>query len=706
MDRIRHINTRNLVVCDTFDDFAKKVAQTDFLVEDVVGYVIDVTRVFYWLNVESIWGVIGFNWTQLNPIPDTEDYENVWEHLEHVNADGTNITEPRQVNPGMGYGTFARTTIPFNIIPKLPDGFRITAFNGTFDAIASDTLELQRSDWHNVKSLNNLCPPNKSLKADLIGAGGIEGITSATNLIRSGSNLYFMGDLSHIQANQYVLNNYGGTVTVDDNNEGWGIPYNSERLQFRYHYKGTKQARLEYLIDINHTTSRNKNDVIGITSDNNQIYIVNAPYNAGSGYPNVHMIPNKKATDYTDWHDLVAVPDEDKITLTIDYSHYNNTDTFSEHLIGGQRSWYTGDISDNDNSNFRRYMFNPIQYIGLPQDASIEAYNPHIVFANDNWPEYNQQIVEKTKQNATDLDNNEKGLFMPHIMAQISRKCPYTIDCSNISQLDFFNWGMFYIEDDTALVREGGLDILPTMTNMNLDMFSIGFGITGSSKYLYLPSIKAREFYLKRCAVVGANSIIETSNLRLGYSRDTGGTPFVYLEIADTTKTCIRLIPDDNNLMSLRRNHDISGITTKDANYNFIQYGTHDEDILKANTLVAFVPNKGYTIYHDLIACNMGTGNSGLNIDNINIESDFIFIYRSSVKMLPTQDYGRPIPDDEMTAYYNNQVKKIIGGLQPKGDTDVDYTFTMWRALVNKLTQAEKDYIQVTCGYRIINQDQ
>ena len=66
MSRKRHIDTRNLVVCDTFDEFAEKVGQCDQNVEDIVAYVTSVSRIFYWLNVESVWGVLGFTWDVLD----------------------------------------------------------------------------------------------------------------------------------------------------------------------------------------------------------------------------------------------------------------------------------------------------------------------------------------------------------------------------------------------------------------------------------------------------------------------------------------------------------------------------------------------------------------------------------------------------------------------------------------------------------------
>lgn len=688
MARKKHMDNRNLVVCKTFDDFSHKLLNTDIHVEDIVSYIEDITMCVYSLNLENIWGILGFEWVQVYPIPETEDYENTWNYIEHINADGTNVTEPKLSNLGMGYGRFNSTTIPFTIIPMLSDGFRITAFDSTFDNVTSSIIELQKSDWHNVTSINNLCPPNKSLKADLSGAN----ITSATNLIRSGSNLYFIGDLSHIPANQIVLNDYGGTVTVDDNNEGWGIPYNSENFRFKYHYKGTKQARLDYLINFDFYTFRGNGDIIGITSDNNQVYITNAPYNTTPGYPNIHMLPYKKATDYADWHDLVAVPEEDKITLTIDYSKYNDTDTFSEHLMGGARNnaWGNTWYSSNDDCSYIKYMFNPIQYIGLPQDASIEAYNPHIVFASDNWPTYNQQIVEKTKQSGVNPGDLHSGMFMPHIMANITRKCPYTIDCSNISQLSLFKYGTFYIEDETALLKDNGIDILPTLTNEDLDIFDVQFSIPEITKSLYLPSVKSRQIYLGMNCVIGNESIIETSNLFLG------GSPFIFIGLSNSTKTCIRLVPDSNGLISLNRGHDISKIEKVNSDYNFIEYGTHDANILKENTLIAFLPSDEYTLYHDLISCNQS---SNLSIGRAIIESEFIFIYRSSITMTPNKSGGYNLTD-----YYNNQVKKIISGLQPKGDTTNDYTFTLWNELVNMLTQSEKDYIQNTCGYRIINQ--
>lgn len=682
MNRIKHISTRNLVICDTFDDFSEKLSHIDFSVEDIVGYVLDITKVVYWNNLESIWGIIGFNWTQLNPIPDTEDYDNIWEHLEHVNPDGTNIIEPKSVNPGMGYGIFARTTVPFNTIPKLPDGFRVIAFDGTFDNVASDTIELQRSDWHNVKTLNNLCPPNKSLKADLIGAD----ITSATNLIRSGSNLYFMGDLSNISANQNVLNNYSGTVTVDDDNEGWGIPYNANKLQFKYHYKGTKQARLEYLINVDYNTTRNRDDLIGITSDNNQVYIVNSPYNAGNGYPNVHMLPYKRATDYVNWHDLVAVPEEDKITLTIDYSHYNDTDTFSEHLMGGRNSWYTGSIAADDYSNYRHYMFNPIQYIGLPQDASIEAYNPHIVFANDNWPEYNQQIVEKTKDK-----------FMPHIMAHVTKKCPYVIDCANISNIALFEYGRFFIDDETDLLKEGALDILPVLINYDnvarINLFSHTTEKTGSIKYIYLQSLKASVIGIYHNILLGTGNVLECHTLALGSQRN--------LHIADPSKTAIILTPSETNgTMNITRGHDQSTIFATAQNYNFIQYATHDIDILKASNLIAFIPNDGYTLYHDLIVSNQSYR---ILIGRVNIESQFIFIYRTPVRITPAKSWSDSsgLHYLDWDAYYNNQIKKILSGLQPKGDTTTEYKFTIYGEFwENYMTQDERDFVETTCGYR------
>ena len=117
----KKVDNRNLVVVDTFDEFSNKVDKLDFEVEDIVALVTSLANTFYWLNVESVWGPIGFTWSKVDD-----------------------------------YGVFNKTTIPFTIIPKLPDGHRIKQFNNTFNNISSNYIEVKKSDWSNLTTLQNL----------------------------------------------------------------------------------------------------------------------------------------------------------------------------------------------------------------------------------------------------------------------------------------------------------------------------------------------------------------------------------------------------------------------------------------------------------------------------------------------------------------------------------------------------------------------
>lgn len=53
---------RNLTISKTFDDFALDTTRIDFDIEDLVSYCEAVTNVLYWINIESVWGPIGFEW--------------------------------------------------------------------------------------------------------------------------------------------------------------------------------------------------------------------------------------------------------------------------------------------------------------------------------------------------------------------------------------------------------------------------------------------------------------------------------------------------------------------------------------------------------------------------------------------------------------------------------------------------------------------
>lgn len=114
--KIHDIIPRNLYLCSEFDEFALKTEDIDFSLEDLVSQVVQQSDVFYWLNVESVWGRMGFVW---------DDIQN-------------------------GEGHFSTKTVPYSVIPKLPDGDRIHTFHRLFDYNTYDELTFLSSDWSNV----------------------------------------------------------------------------------------------------------------------------------------------------------------------------------------------------------------------------------------------------------------------------------------------------------------------------------------------------------------------------------------------------------------------------------------------------------------------------------------------------------------------------------------------------------------------------
>ena len=174
MSRKKHIDTRNLVVCNTFDEFTNRLEQIDPNVEDIVGYITSLSQVIYGLTIESLWGTLGFTWDStsiLKGVPYNE------ERIEHIEADGENIDYSQKDAAWKiahavtkGYGHFNATTIPFTLIPSIPDGYRITEFRNTFNLIESGYIEVQKSDWSNLVDIKNLIPRGKSIKIDITGA--------------------------------------------------------------------------------------------------------------------------------------------------------------------------------------------------------------------------------------------------------------------------------------------------------------------------------------------------------------------------------------------------------------------------------------------------------------------------------------------------------------------------------------------------------
>ena len=446
-DRIRHINTRNLVVCETFDDFAETVEKADFTVEDVVGYVTSLANVYYWLNIESIWGAIGFVWSSPTERLSREEalkYPNPLYRLEQVTAEGENIEMDEEWlyenRTFKGTGIFNATTVPFSHIPKVPDGHRITAINGSMlnnINLQDGVLYIDKSNWANLANIDNLVSRNMTLYADLDDSN----IVSTTHIINNNRNngsckLYLKADLSNITADTELVYCYSysklSIIAANEYYKDLNIPigtnidesvslqnvqsFGSNGLNPVFQWEGEGPCRLEYFFNIKDYNivfnGLNKGNAF-LNSLNGEIYINNYR-NLSDTQGLFFCLPYFNSTLIPEVYDV-----------TIDC-----TNGVSDVRIDYDLSRRGEDVST--------FIMNPIKYIG--NVTSIGSYNPCIKVENDEWPEYNQSLVNKLNIGCNILKSAR--------LVNLTRKCPYTVDCSNLNAIRLLTYSRVTCSND------------------------------------------------------------------------------------------------------------------------------------------------------------------------------------------------------------------------------------------------------------------
>ena len=416
MSRKKHIDTRNLVVCNTFDEFTNRLEQIDPNVEDIVGYITSLSQVIYGLTVESLWGTLGFTWDNtsiLEGVPYNE------ERIEHIEADGENIDYSQKDAAWKiahavtkGYGHFNATTIPFTLIPTIPDGYRITEFRNTFNLIESEYIEVQRSDWSNLVDINNLISRGKSIKIDITGAN----LNNNRKVIildsrNGGANLdwkatiYIKGDLSNCTNGifEYQGNtNWSGmhTVILDDDNKGLNLPMSLATSNVFYYTDEEK------IFDIADWIYKNVDSPVNLQYNlyaaSGKYYIDNAFTNKIWNGTNSALRIFSYATSKVRPQDFTGVvkivdPIAEEITpldITVDCIEDSivREDRLCGLTVGPGNFKASGGIYNV--YTYDTQVFEPIEYIGTP--TNITMWNPFCLVKNDNgWPIYNQSIVDK-----------------------------------------------------------------------------------------------------------------------------------------------------------------------------------------------------------------------------------------------------------------------------------------------------------------------
>lgn len=651
---------RNLVVCETFDEFAEKVDKIDFDTEDIVGLVTSLANVYYWLNVESIWGPLGFTWKV------TDDY-----------------------------GVFNTTTVPFTIIPKLPDGERIKQLNNTFNSVSSDYIELKKSNWENLCRLDNPWQ-NKIVKADLTGAK----LTFVSNLLYWNKTpgdgevvkgLYIKADFSNVgylygsvgkrNGNDFECREKWVFLEIDDENKGMNAP-NCKGCYLWW--SGEGEFKLEYFFrEEGLQNYSGGSERIYIYAENGKLSLTNV---AAS---NIRLIGNRFVS-YTEWNasaEGYPTTEETPIELTID-GRINPVIQI--------RDWF----GYNNRPHKTPYYMKPIKLVNY---ESIDWINPYCM-VRDEWPELPDEELEK-------WEDSTNSSFMPYVMVESCKlvlSCPYTIDASNRKYLKVFDktskecWAYFGNSQEDWIAagaesigsNKAIADILPKITGFDHTFEEVSF----PGKCLaYLSDYYGSVFYkLPNCTIktkvmnsmsgfyMDENTVIECSIWWHYWSY----TSVVY---HDTSTVHWRLVPNEEGKMrgcSFVSNYGGTILNPSD-DINYIELGTHDEAVLKASNIDTFDWRPGKNFKQDIVVCN---GNLSLNNKTITIESEFIYIYASNFSITCGEGY---------TSY--ETIKKLIDGLV-KDESGTQHSVTLKSWIYSQLTDDEKSHIINDLGYTLVEQ--
>lgn len=371
---ISDIIPRNLVTHTTYDDFAKYTEELDYSIEDLVDYVINQTDVFYWINLESVWGKIGFVWDEYNV-----------------------------------KGHFQSSEIPFSYIPVIPDGYRIkdmtNLFSGiditkynTFDNrlvlldsnfINLETLEYLHSDGGNTDSYYiEIHINNNKIKQD-----NVFNISKVNILIHGDLHNSYINFFSLYSGGHYILNYNNVNLIVNKNiysntyNTNFNIYSLYKDVDLREHINNfiykisysnpspTKYYMNYCIINIDTINNEKYDSIILFSLDTSN---ANFKYNTINNYDKIIIPVNDN--DQISKLNYPISKNYDKIELlnpnNYDYNIIGlcSTDTINIDNIEDFKEFIKLDIEDNKNFDFNEYFstyhFENVIYTG----DNVELY--------------------------------------------------------------------------------------------------------------------------------------------------------------------------------------------------------------------------------------------------------------------------------------------------------------------------------------------
>lgn len=629
---LKDIVPRNLIVNTNYDDFAKHTEIVDFDIEDLVDYVENNVDVYYWINLESVWGKIGFVWDEYNV-----------------------------------RGHFQSSKIPFTYIPVIPDGQRLKDLKGLLQVFTSGEIHLLKSDWSNVTNANEIINSSKNIKWEL----NLEGINLTNKVLKlftyqypnngNSTNIKIIGDLSDI----YIYIESSGTQFIDLRNAGkfnligcFITDYDKREADSKYKKYIVGVNSFVFIVDKNDDLNYSIVDnVLSISSYNafpnkdiNSLNYTNIKYtstinmvyqdgdnyryiNDDSIYSNVNAYNNNKIFNTLKFTGI-SIPNDILNVITSKYKNirvgiYNNVCNAKDIYYLGKGFIFEGnnyskcpitnyhcdkDIIKLSDSLGRTFKSNTESWI--KNKNNFKCSNKYIlcVWGSNNMNvydenlEYNRVYIMPT----SNFDCSEiKNLKLYHLFS--------SFNYDNLKTLTVGNY-IFYIPTPNFINGENIYNLtfydapntFPIKDNYNIFADYIDMNI--------FPNIKVFKYnssYYTQRLVLTATKIINVYDIILNnfFYEDS---VYIYNLYNDYI---FNVIPDENNYFRVEYKH-----SSTDYNADVVKLDITNiaDEILQANYII-YRPRNGKYVF-----CNINISKSNVKrVGNISLSNDY-YIYNTN----------------------------------------------------------------------------
>lgn len=347
--KIKDIKQKNLVLGQVFDDFSRATQYVDYSIEDLCSYVINNSNVYYWLNIESVWGPMGFTWTVLNE-----------------------------------YGQFSASNNKYTILPKVPDGYRIKKLNKLISSLIltrnkDNPLTVLKSDWSSLESLNYISTSvngedtKRWINADFTDSLSEQNDTTIINN-HSGFelNLKYNGYINIGRNGDNGNTTSDSVIIIDDDNV--------DKLLI-----GNKNKDL--IIDLEHCILWK----VKADFDNRRIYKCKIWTDRVADSTYHILFDNQYNNNYIIDFNLINLENHNKSFIFLDCQSKEN-----EHInikVIGDKNNVAGNI-------FAKYKVNTVNtnYFNIEYDVNVEEiFQYKCCTIIDNWDDFDINIINKLK---------------------------------------------------------------------------------------------------------------------------------------------------------------------------------------------------------------------------------------------------------------------------------------------------------------------